>query len=232
MTNARLPFADQCPPPGTAFAVSWSGGKDGCLALDRALRTGATPRGLITMLHESGESSRSHGLSPAILQAQANALGAPLICRSTTWDNYEQSFIDGLRELKGMGVEAMVFGDIDLESHREWEERVCAEAGLACYLPLWGEAREPILHELLMRHYTSQITSLNTKRMPETYLGRTVDLALIEECNALGVDACGEAGEFHTVVTDGPSFRRPLHLVESGRDKHNGYARVLYRVAD
>jgi hypothetical protein len=125
------------PGDNVLFFCSWSGGKDSCLALYRAMKAGATPHFLFTMLEESGERSRSHGLPLEILRAQALSLGIPLKTRCASWSEYEAVFIAALQEMAESGVRAGVFGDIDIDSHREWEKMVCHRAGMEAYLPLW-----------------------------------------------------------------------------------------------
>ena len=130
---------------GRRFFCSWSGGKDAYLALQRAVAAGGRPVALLCMLHEDGRVSRGHGLPLALLQRQAAALGLPLVARATTWDDYEATYVAALHELREGGVQAGVFGDIDLQPHRDWVEAVCAVAGLACHLPLWQEPRRRLL---------------------------------------------------------------------------------------
>lgn len=198
--------------PGTPFVCSWSGGKDSALAFHRAVRAGLRPVALLTMLQEDGARSRSHGLRPEVLDAQAEALGLPLLRGHATWDGYEASFIDQLRRAKALGAEAAVFGDIDLQPHRDWEEKVCGEAGLTPLLPLWLEPRRKLVDEWLAAGFRARLVAVREGRLPREFLGRILNLPLVAEIEALGCDACGEAGEYHTVVEDGPGFRSALHL--------------------
>jgi uncharacterized protein (TIGR00290 family) len=134
---------------GRRFFTSWSGGKDAYLALRRATAAGGRPAALVCMLHEDGSASRGHGLPLALLRAQADSLGIPLVTRCTTWDDYEATLVSLLHELRDQGVEAGVFGDIDLQAHRDWVENVCEVCGLDCHLPLWQEPRRRLLDEFL-----------------------------------------------------------------------------------
>src|SRR3954468_15718556 len=117
--------------------VSWSGGKDCCLALHRARDAGMDVRVLVAMFDETGERTRSHAIPRAVMEAQADALGLELVAPSASWGDYETGFVAPLPDLKGRGVSDMVFGDIDLQPHRDWEEKVCAAAGVTPHLPLW-----------------------------------------------------------------------------------------------
>ncbi|WP_293764333.1 diphthine--ammonia ligase [uncultured Aquitalea sp.] len=206
---------------GVLLAASWSGGKDSCLALWRAKQAGAKVHCLLNMLDENGERSRSHGVRPEVLTAQAEAMGLPLVSGKASWAAYEAEFVSRLRALHGEGVQAMVFGDIDLEPHREWEEKVCAAASLQALLPLWQEAREKLVREFVDAGFSARIVMLNTDMVSKKWLGQTLDHALIDAMLAEGVDPCAEGGEFHTLVTDGPLFAAPLRL-RVGEERRDG----------
>ena len=198
---------------GRTFFASWSGGKDSYLALQRAVAGGGRPVALLTMTDQDGRRTHSHALPVSLVARQAEALGLPLLLRSASWDSYEAAFLDGLAELRGQrDVEVGVFGDIDLQPHRDWVERVCAVAGLAACLPLRGEPRRPLLDELLGAGVLATVVAVNGDRLDQRFLGRRLDRALIAELEAAGVDACGEEGEFHTVVTSAPLFAGPVPL--------------------
>jgi uncharacterized protein (TIGR00290 family) len=202
------------PKEGTAFVCSWSGGKDSCLALRRAMSAGARPQSLLTMLAEDGAQSRSHGLPASVLQAQAARLGIPLLTRAAPRKEYEAVFVAALQKLKEQGVEAGVFGDIELAEHREWVERVCEVVGIEAHLPLWQESRAKLLDEFLSLGFKATVVATRDEELGNDYLGRVLDVALVQEFERLGIDLCGERGEYHTVVTDGPIFSRPLGLKE------------------
>ena len=201
---------------GRPFFASWSGGKDSYLALQRAVNAGGRPVALITMMREDGRFTHSHALPAAFAERQAAAMGLPLVRRSASWDTYETAFLDGLAELRELGAEVGVFGDIDLQPHRDWVERVCAVAGLRACLPLWLEPRRALLDELFAAGVAATIVTVNTDRLDESFLGRRLDAALIPELEAAGVDACGEEGEFHTVVTEAPLYAAPVAFARGG----------------
>jgi uncharacterized protein (TIGR00290 family) len=197
-----------------AFA-SWSGGKDSALALCRAKEQGLNVTTLLTMLDETKERSRSHAVPLHVMQAQADALGLNLITPSASWSDYERVFIDTLKTLKGQGFTTGVFGDIDLQPHRDWEEKVCAEAGLEPLLPLWHEPRERLAREVLNLGFRAVVVCVNGRYLNETFCGREYDESFLKDLPE-GVDACGENGEFHTFVYNGPIFQKPVdvHVAE------------------
>lgn len=190
-------------------AVSWSGGKDCCLAMHRARAAGLEVRYLLAMFDESGERTRSHAIPRAVMQAQADALGLELVAASASWADYEAVFIEALKSLRTRGVTDVVFGDIDLVSHREWEEKVCAAAGVTPHLPLWQEDRRALAEEVLGLGYRPVVVCTDDRWLGPGWCGRIYDRAFIDSLPE-GVDVCGENGEFHTFVTDGPLFRAPV----------------------
>lgn len=207
---------------GQTIAVSWSGGKDCCLALYRAVVAGARPVALMNMLTEGGQRTRSHGLPRSVIEAQAAAMGLKLLTGSATWQGYEEHFTALLREARQQGVETAVFGDIDLEDHRQWELRVCENAGLAAALPLWVEDRRKLLAEWWVAGFEARIIAVRDGVLDRSFLGRVLDAATVNELAACGVDLCGEKGEYHTVVTDGPLFKHPIELVMGEQVLHDG----------
>ena len=122
--------------------VSWSGGKDSCLACYRAATDGMKVRYLANTVSEDGKRSCSHGLSATVIKTQAQAMGIPIVQCRTNQNNYEAEFKNVLRTLKQEGVEGGIFGDIDFEEHRQWVERVCQDVAITPHLPLWGESQD------------------------------------------------------------------------------------------
>jgi uncharacterized protein (TIGR00290 family) len=215
---------------GQVFMASWSGGKDCCLALRRAIEAGGEPRLLLNMCCEDGVRSRSHGLRTDVLAAQAASLGVSLKQRRTGWDDYEKNFLEVLAEIRTDGVTHGVFGDIDLEPHREWVERVCGQAGFTAHEPLWGAPRRELLDEFLSAGFTARVVSVRTDVLPQAMLGRTLDRKLIAEIESAGADASGEGGEYHTVVTGGPLFTRQLELAAGDVFEIANYACLDYEL--
>lgn len=203
-------------------AVSWSGGKDSCQALHRA-RLRFDVRALVTMFTEDGERSRSHGLRPAILRAQADALGLELVAGRCTWESYEREFKRILRGLRERAFTLVVFGDILLEEHKAWVERVCGECDLEAVEPLWGAPTAVLVEEFLASGGQALIVAVDSGRLGPEWLGRPLDRTLLPELERLGVDPCGENGEYHTLVTSWPSFRSPLRIRSLAHHLQRGY---------
>jgi len=221
-----------CTPPlaGRRFFCSWSGGKDAYLAFQRAVRQGGIPIAIVCMLHEEAGVSRGHGLPLVLLEAQAEALGVSLVTRATTWDGYEAAYVSVLHELRDQGVEAGVFGDIDLQAHRDWVEGVCETVGFSCHLPLWREPRRRLLDELLAGGVRATIVAVDSSKLGAEHLGRELDGAVITELEAAGLDACGEEGEYHTMVTEAPLFAAPVPLHWDGVEERDGHHVLRYTV--
>ena len=194
---------------------SWSGGKECALATYKAISQGHEVLYLLNFVSEDGLRSRSHGIKASVVALQTEAIGIPLIQVKTSWENYEENFKKVVRELKNKGIEGGVFGDIDLEEHREWVERVCSEVGIKAFLPLWGIKAEELIEELLKLKFKAIIVAT---RLDETFLGKVLDKALVRQISKLGSHPCGENGEYHTFVTEGPIFRKALKIT-SGKKK-------------
>ena len=161
------------------------------------------------MFDESGERSRSHAVSLDVMKAQADNLGIELITPSASWQSYETVFIETLKELKHKGCDYGIFGDIDLQPHRDWEEKVCASAEIKAVLPLWNENRLDLVTEFLAAGFRSVVICINEQFLDKSFCGREFDKAFIADLPET-VDACGENGEFHTFVFDGKLFREPV----------------------
>jgi uncharacterized protein (TIGR00290 family) len=146
-----------------------------------------------------------------------------LTTRSTSWADYEEVFVQALEELRIGGVQAGVFGDIDVDDHRRWEEKVCAAAGIEPHLPLWAAARGAPLDELVDLGFRAIVVAVCDEKLDRRYLGRTIDRCLVDDFEREGIDLAGESGEYHTVVVDGPLFASPLRLEIAGASEHSGY---------
>jgi len=205
------------------FFCSWSGGKDSCLSLYYALKQGAIPKRLITMLIENGERSRTHGLSLNLLKKQSESLNIPLSTYATSWEDYETNFITALKEMKESGINLGVFGDIDIDDHKKWAKKVCHKTNILEYLPLWKELRRKIVQELIDDGFKAIIVAVKDKLLGKELLGRELDKNLIRILEKKGVDLTGENGEYHTMVTGGPIFKKDVEYKLEEKIFFNGY---------
>lgn len=203
----------------------WSGGKDSCMALFKTLKEKETSVVyILNMISEDGKYSRSHGISSDLLKLQSESIGIPIVQRKTSWQNYEKEFKNIVLELKKDGVDTGIFGDIDLQEHRDWVEKVCKETGITPLLPLWKEEREKLISEFIQLGFKAIVKATNADFLGEEWLSREIDEKFIKELKNLGnIDLCGEKGEYHSFVYDGPIFKNPIEFTIGDkilRDKH------------
>lgn len=193
--------------------ASWSGGKDSMLACYRTIKLGYKVTYLLNMISEDGKYSRSHGISADLLRLQAQAINIPILQNGSSRENYEREFKRSIFDLKEKNIKIGVFGDIDLQEHRDWVERVCAETGIKPVFPLWLEERESLILEFIGCNFVAVVVATNSKFLGKEWLGRKIDKEFVNEIKSLGnIDLCGENGEYHTLVIDGPIFREPLRV--------------------
>ncbi|MCU4387889.1 Dph6-related ATP pyrophosphatase [Acinetobacter haemolyticus] len=204
--------------------VSFSGGKDSSLALYHAMQTG-TVIGLIVMLEEQGQRSRSHAMPLDIIHAQANAIGLPVFMASSSWADYETKFIELLEQAKQQNAEVLVTGDLDMPEHGCWHDRVTQQVGLKLGMPLWLHPHREVVEEFINLGFQSVIVTVNLKLgMKIEDLGKTLTLEYIQELENRGIDPCGEGGEFHTTVIDGPIFNKAIPVRRGDIVYHEEYA--------
>ena len=168
-------------------AISWSGGKDSCLALMRAWPD-FDVRVMVTMFDEAGARSRSHGLRPDVIHAQAQRLGLTTISERCAWATYEAAFARALADAARLGCGHVIFGDIFEDDHRRWTERLAAGAGLVAHQPLWGEPTGNLVREFLTRGGRASIVTVREACLDDTWLGRDLTVEAIDALTALGAD--------------------------------------------
>lgn len=196
------------------FIASFSGGKDSTLALYKAMKIG-TPLGIIVMMEEEGQRSRAHSLFLDVLKAQSKAMNIPIFMGSANWNNYEKVFKEMLTIGKNLGAEVLVTGDIDIPEHQCWHERVTKEVGLGLAVPLWNMEHKAVVKEFIELGFLTKIISIDTKQgMKKEDLGKILTMEYIKELELRAIDPCGESGEFHTVVIDGPLFKEEIKIKE------------------
>ncbi|MGA7832795.1 MAG: diphthine--ammonia ligase [Terracidiphilus sp.] len=205
--------------------VSWSGGKDCCLALHRSLDQFDIV-GLITMMIEDGSRSRSHGLPLSLLTRQAESMGLQLHSEPSTWESYEQAFERLLIRSQALDVSHVIFGDMYPEANKQWAEAQCCKRGMVAVEPLWSAASETAGREFLRIGGSAVITTVRDEKLDASFLGQRYSAELIEQFIAMGIDPCGERGEFHTFVTSCPRFTEEI-MVDFHGVHHEGGCSAL-----
>jgi diphthine-ammonia ligase len=205
--------------------ASWSGGKDSCYAHYLAKEQGHQILSLFTMMMNA-DKSNFHMIPTGIIDAQAAAMQVPIIKKATTPQTYEQDFKALLTDAKAKGAEGLVTGDIyEVAGHEEgWLDRICKEIGLTPVKPLWMLDTKQIYQDYIKAGFKATVVRTN-RDLSLDWLGRVLDLQFYEEIQKLpGVDPCGEGGEYHTVVTDGPNFKQKI-VIEDAEKKRldNGF---------
>jgi diphthine-ammonia ligase len=196
---------------GGPYAVLWSGGKDSCLALWRSRRLGLSVAALVNFFDESSGRVRFHAVRRYLIAGQAAALELALLQLPTLPETYEAVYREALALLKARGFVGVIGGDIHLEDVRAWVEARVLEAGLCLVEPLWQQDGAELLRELVGAGFRAVLTCCDSTRLDTSWLGRQIDQSFIAEILALaGVDPCGERGEYHSFVFNGPGFRRPV----------------------
>ena len=202
-------------------AISWSGGKDSCAALHRT-HADYDVVCMITMFDEAAERSRSHGLRPEVVAAQAERLGLRGVTGRCTWPTYNTAFGETLEQVKADGVTHVIFGDILFDDHRRWAEQMCEAAGLTAVEPLFGSSTLALFEEWADSGADALIVTARAELLDQTWLGRPLRRDMLDSFRRLGVDPCGERGEYHTVVTNSPLFSSPVTVQAGGCVQQSG----------
>lgn len=216
--------------------VAWSGGKDSAMAL-RELRGSKDYEisALLTTVTEDYDRISMHGVRRELLERQAAALGLPLekvyISAHSSDEEYETKMRDVLSRYKKLGVSSVAFGDIFLEDLRRYREDRMAQAGMAAIFPVWKRNTLELAHKFIDLGFKAIITCVDSKALDGAFAGRIFDRQFVEDLPP-GVDPCGENGEFHSFVYDGPIFREPVAFQKGGvvlRDNRFWYCELLQK---
>jgi diphthine-ammonia ligase len=208
--------------------ASWSGGKDSCFALHKAMQQGHKVQNLLIMMQDKG-TSNFHMISSQLLDAQSQALDIPIVKVPTTPETYEKQFTKALREAKAKGAEGIITGDIyDVALHEPgWLDKVTKELGLEPVRPLWHRDTTEVLDEFMNEGFKATVVRIKKDLLTMDYLGRQLDRKFFNDLKKLGnIDLCGERGEYHTFVTDGPNFKKRIEIQETKTSTVNGWGRL------
>ena len=208
--------------------ASWSGGKDSCFALHKALQQGHIIQNLLTMMQDKTQSN-FHMIPTKLLDAQSEALGIPITKITTTPETYEQQFKKALQQAKTNGAQGILTGDIyDVAQHQAgWLDQITKEIGLSPVRPLWHRDTNQVYDEFVNDGFKATVVRVKTSLLTMDYLGRTLDKQFYNDLKKLGnVDPCGENGEYHTFVTDGPIFKKKIEIQQSKTSTINSWGRL------
>jgi diphthine-ammonia ligase len=217
-----------------SYISSWSGGKDSCLAAYLALGQGFKISHLVNFISQEFKRVSFHGTEARLIQLQSQAIGIPLLQKQTTWEEYEQEFKEAVQSLLPQGIKGMVFGDIYLDEHKEWVERVCGDLGIEAIEPLWNKDTEEVFTGFIEAGFEAVIFSARAELIDEGWVGQRLDRKFLAYLKTRNIDLCGENGEYHTLVVNGPLFKRRIEIIEGktiNRDNHWLLDTVKYRLA-
>ena len=221
--------------PGRLGAVSglrrtllgWSSGKDSAWALG-VLRDdpAVEPVGLVTTMNAAFDRVAMHAVRRALLEAQAAAVGLPLTTVEIPYPcsdgDYAAAMGAFVERARGDGIEAMAFGDLFLADVRAYREERLAGSGIEPLFPLWGEDTAGLARRMIGAGLTATVTCVDPKALDAAFAGRAFDAAFLADLPE-GVDPCGENGEFHSFVTDGPMFARPVAVLPGEVVERDGF---------
>ena len=199
---------------------NWSSGKDSALALYRAVMSGLYDvRALFSVVKTDGRLAM-HEVGEALLRRQADAIGIPFhpfhIDTSWTDAEYAACMSKTVGRFKAQGIATALFGDLYLDGLRRWREANCCQDGIRAEFPLWHVEPMDAVNEFIRLGFKAVITCVDCSVLDESIVGRTINKGFISDLPA-GMDACGEQGEYHSFVYDGPFFRRPVDFKVKGR---------------
>ena len=202
----------------------WSGGKDSHLALKKIRNEGYSVELLLAFFDARTRLSFSHRLPARLLRDQAALIGVYMQEVYVAREEYEQRLRDILMSLAPQGIDHAVFGDIYLEEHKVWNERVCRESGVTPIFPLWGQSIDSIVEE--QREFKSIIVSVDRSKLEKQWLGKEVDDRFRQTLATAGLDFCGEKGEYHTFVVHSPLMKGRIQLERWKEHSYDSYVGI------
>ncbi len=207
-------------------AASWSGGKDSCMALYKAIEEGYKVKYLLNFISKKYKRCCFHGIQKELIDLQADLIGISLFQKEVSPDMklYEEEFKEAVNRLKKGKIKGMVFGDVYLIDHKNWVERVCKDLKIKMIQPLWQRAPEKIVAEFIHLGFKAVIVSAKAKLFDKNFIGREVNQDFLEELKKRKICPCGENGEFHTFVFDGPIFKKGrIEITKSRKVLRKGF---------
>jgi uncharacterized protein (TIGR00290 family) len=204
--------------------LSWSGGKDCAWALERLRGSDIQVTALLTTINEQADRVTMHGVRRELIEEQARAIGIPLWAARLPWPCpnkcYEEVMAGVCRRAVDAGIEVVVFGDLYLEDIRAYRERMLAGTEIHPVFPLWGMPTGALAREMLAGGLRARVACIDLRVLDASFAGRELDARFLADLPP-AADPCGENGEFHSFVYDGPMFRQPI-AVEAGAVHQDG----------
>jgi diphthine-ammonia ligase len=208
--------------------ASWSGGKDSAFALHKAQQQGHNIQNLLIMMQDKTKSN-FHMIPTQLLDAQSQTLNIPITKITTTPETYQQNFIQALQTAKKNGAEGIITGDIfDVALHETgWLDKITTEIGLKPVRPLWHRDTTEVLAEFITEGFKANVVRIKKDLLTMDYLGRELNRQFFNDLKKLGnIDLCGERGEYHTFVTDGPNFSKKIEIQKTQTSTVNGWGKL------
>ncbi len=200
------------------LVVGWSGGKDSAFALYEVLKAKSYDvAALLTTITQDYDRISIHGVQRVLLEQQAEALGLPLekmlIHKGASDVDYEAALVKILKKFEGNGVHHVLYGDIFLEDVKKYRDDMLAKIGMHGVYPLWKKDTRELAHKFIDLGFKTVITVVDSNVLGREFAGKDYDKQFLADLPA-GVDPCGENGEFHSFVYDGPIFSKPLSFAK------------------
>jgi len=207
--------------------MSWSGGKDSCLALYEIQQAHHYQvAALLTTITQDYDRISMHGVRRELLERQVASLGLPLhevlITKSATNQEYEAKFIEACAAYREQGIDSIVFGDLFLEDIKKYRDEFLARHALKGLYPVWQRNTTHFIREFIALGFKAIITCVNGDILGPAFAGRIIDDDFLSALPS-NVDPCGENGEFHTFVYDGPNFKDPVRFTKGEVVQRDGF---------
>ncbi|HTS43460.1 MAG TPA: diphthine--ammonia ligase [Puia sp.] len=198
----------------TQAFMNWSGGKDSAFCLHQILQSNEYQvSSLLTSVNAVYDRVSMHGVRRSLLEAQSLSLGIPVrtieLPEQPEMNEYEEEMMNRINELKNSGCTHAIFGDIFLEDLRRYREEKLGKAGIQCLFPLWRKDTAGLVKEFIALGFKAIIVCINEQFLSRDFCGRIIDEDFLPDLPE-SVDPCGENGEFHSFVFDGPLFHQPV----------------------
>ncbi len=197
--------------------MNWSGGKDSALSFYKAQQQNRAVEVLVTSVNKSHDRVSMHGVPRELLVQQAAVLGLPLrtieLPELPGMETYEATVRDVHRQLKNDGFTHGVFGDIFLEDLKSYREELLAKDNLQCLFPLWQMKPEDVVQQFLELRFKALVVCVNSAHLDQSFCGRLLDESFFQDLPS-SIDPCGENGEYHSFVFDGPNFAAPIRYTK------------------